>query len=528
MPKNYQNIIIVSISTLGSRVMGLVRDIMMFAVFGAGGVSSAFIFAFTLPNLFRRLLGEGALSSALIPVLSTELEQNGKAAAFAFMNKVVTRVGCVLVCLVIVGAGILWGSVWVADTFSLVDTADRFQLGGKLGAVMMPYMFFICLAAIYSAALNILQRFAVAALTGVWLNVGMIAALGLFAFGLGENETQGIYLLTAGVLFGGLLQFGLPFWALRREGWRFKMDFQPSTQMTNLYALFVPGVIGASIFQINLVVSRSLAFHLDDTAVSILYLANRLVEFPLGMFAVAVTTVVFPRLSRLLVTGDKQAMGEVYAEGLRLILGITIPASVGLAFLREPILEFLFGWGAFKKGDITQTMPVLFIFAWALPLYALATYEARAFHALKDTRSPVKVAFLTFLANVLFSLIFMYPFGAAGLALASALSTLLQVILLSRRLREKEKSFTGNGMKRACWQIAVAAVSMSGLAIIGWYGIGLLGLSAKLSATLAVCGLIPACVGVYGWMLWKLGFHELLLLRDLLEKKLKRRLNANG
>lgn len=499
----------VSVGTLGSRVLGMLRDMLIFATFGVGPITSAFVMAFTIPNLFRRLFGEGALTSAFVPVFASELERGGRPAAFAFLRALGVRLFMVLAVLCVLAmAFLVWALSWP-------DLELRYELGARLCLYMMPYMLMICLAAILCAALNVLQRFAVAALTGVWLNLAMIVALGGFGMWLGETDNERVMLLAIGVLCGGLLQFCIPAWALRKEGLgREERSVKHNqTALRELFRLFLPGIVGAGIFQINIVVSRWLAYQYDDTAAALLFLPNRLVEFTLGVFAIAITTVVFPRLAALVARQEFAQAGLAYGEGLRLIFAITLPAMLGLILLREPILTLL-AWGDFDARQVSWMTPVLAVFALALPLYALATYLTRGFHALKDTRSPVRVAGWTFLANVASALLLMPYFGAPGLAGASVISTLLQVLLLYRGLKRKQSAFSLGGMQGAWWPVALASVMMGTLAGGGWWAIGLLALSGKLAAALAVGLLVPLCVLLYVLILWRCGFRELELLRE--------------
>lgn len=513
MPKNLKDIAIVSGSTLGSRLLGLLRDILIFASFGAGPISSAFVIAFTLPNLMRRLFGEGALASAFVPIVSSELEKKSPAEAFAFTNKVITRMALLMLIIVVVAMGVLWALVQVSP-----EDSD-YRLGWELSAWMMPYMWFVCLAALVSALLNVLQRFFIPSLMGVWLNLTMIIALGGLGYTLGETALERVYYLTGGVVVGGIVQLAVPLLALRHEGWRYRFDLRGSPALTELFQLFLPGVLGAGIYQINIAVSRGLAWSLDDSSVSLLYVASRLVELPLGLFGIAVTTVIYPRLARLIAADNRIDAGTTFAEGLRLILGITVPASVGLALLAKPVLDVLFAWGNFGDGDVALAKPVLFAFAWALPFYALAGYLTRGFHSLKDTRSPVRIAMILLLVNGVLSVVLMRVLHTTGLALAGTLTAVVQVVLLYKILRTKEPAFCAREIVRAAVQITVASLVMALLAMGGYYGIEQLGWTDKSSAMLSVCVLIPLCIVVYFTVLWFLGFHELALLRAALRKR---------
>jgi putative peptidoglycan lipid II flippase len=498
MSASLQRIGIVSIATVLSRVLGLARDILTFAVFGTSALNSAFIFAFTLPNLFRRLLGEGALTAALVPTLSEELENNRRRGVFVLLNKVVTWL--ILVSVGVVGVAMLlfYGIKWIPGL------EERWYLGADLSRILFPYMLFVCLAAVLAAALNVLGRFAVPALSAVWLNLAMIVALGVFGTLLASTPEGKMRFLCFGILAGGVIQVAVPCWALVREGWKPAADPRFSPRLKEISVLMVPGLAGAAIFQVNVVVSRVLAFTLDESAVAILYLANRLMELPLGIFTIAVTTVVFPLISRYAARGDFRNLAAAYQKGVGLILVITVPAAAGIILLREPILVCLFQWGAFGDADTRSTLPVLAVFALSLPFYSLAAHLTRGFYSLKDIRTPVRIAGVGFLVNLALSLGLMTFLGILGLALANLGSVILQSAMLQVRLTRRIPGVAFRRQGRNLGKIVVAAAGMS-LA-----GAGLLtGLESWLTAGrqlafVSLAAVIPAAVGVYGVLIWVL------------------------
>ncbi|NCG09218.1 MAG: murein biosynthesis integral membrane protein MurJ, partial [Verrucomicrobia bacterium] len=274
--KELRNIAAVSLPTIGSRVLGLVRDIFLFASLGAGVWSSAFVLAFTLPNLFRRVLGEGALTSAFIPVFSGSLERGGKAGAFDFFNRVFLRMCLILAVLVLAGALLLKG-LTVAGFLS-----GRWALSANLAVWLLPYSFFICLAALVTAALNVLGRFFVAASTPIFLNLCMIGSL-LLGIQFAEDAGGIVAFLCGGVLFGGLLQLALPLLDLKRAGWRPQPMQANGEAMGELWQLLLPGLLGAAVLQVNILVSRLLAYGLNEGAAAVLYMSGRLMEVPLGV-----------------------------------------------------------------------------------------------------------------------------------------------------------------------------------------------------------------------------------------------------
>jgi putative peptidoglycan lipid II flippase len=503
MARHFRNIVVVSLSTVGSRVLGLARDVLLFAFLGASAINSAFIFAFTLPNLFRRLLGEGALSSAVVPVFSSEYEGNGKEAAFRFLNQALTWVLVLLISLVILGSVTLFGiGYWDG-------LEERWYLGFELGIIMFPYMIFVCLAAIIAAALNVFERFAVGALSQVWLNLSMIFFLGVLGALFGKTPMAQVYYLCAGVLVGGLLQVIIPVRTLILMGWRPKIDFEMSGSILELGKLVIPGLAGAVIFQVNSVVSQLLAFSLNDKSVSILYLANRLIEFPLGVFTIAVTTVLFPTIARLAAQRNMGELGREYKRGLRIIFAITIPSMMGLIVLHESILGLLFEWGRFDAKDVNLTAPILIIFSMALPFYSLSTFATRGFHALKDMKTPYRLAVYIFILNVVLSLTLMFPFGIVGLAGANVISAIVNAIVLQWLLERKERNFGHAGLGRELLKIVFSAGFM-GVVAWGIRGVVVFYLGGgKVGDMLTVVLGIPVCVGIYFYILKLLRFEEL-------------------
>jgi putative peptidoglycan lipid II flippase len=291
-----KSILSVSSLTLLSRISGLLRDVLFFSSFGTGELSSAFLLAFGVPNLFRRLFGEGALTSALVPVFANEYHGKGKGEAFLLLDRVISRLMIVL--FLIVSGGIFFCGLGIWSGW--LDF--RWQLCFSLSALLLPYMFFICLGALFAAVLNIFGKFLLHASNGIWLNLTMI--IGLFA-GRFVREEWRIYFLCGGVIAGGIIQM-LSLWrGLVRLGWEFHFNLGKDKRVDEIQRLFFPGMAGAAGVQINMLLSRTLANCVSGNAVSILYLANRLMDLPLGLFVTAIATVIFPRLSSLEVTHEK-------------------------------------------------------------------------------------------------------------------------------------------------------------------------------------------------------------------------------
>jgi putative peptidoglycan lipid II flippase len=383
-------------------------------------------------------------------------------------------------------------------------------------------MLFICLAAIISAGLNLLGRFAVAAATPILLNLSMIGALAAGLW-LDLGAARIVYWLCAGVMLGGALQFVAPAWDLVRQGWRPRLERRGGAALGELWQLFLPGLMGAAILQVNILVSRLLAYSLDDSAVSVLYLASRLMELPLGVFTIAVATVFFPLLAKALSSEDETRFSAIFLQGMRLVLGISLPAGVGLLVLGEPIVEFLFQWGAFEQADVMATVPLLAIYGIGLPLYSAATFATRGLHASKDMRTPVRVAGYCLLINLFSGLLLMQFWGAAGLATANVLAALAQSVLLWRALARGRVALSFRALRPALYQVLLAGTGMGLICAWAWPYFALLELSDKLSAALTVAVCVPGGACVYFSLLYLLRFEELDALKSMLQRYLPKR-----
>jgi len=512
MLEHFKNIAVVSLSTVGSRVLGLLRDVLIFAALGAGVWNSAFILAFTLPNLFRRLLGEGALSSAMVPVFSDLLEREGRGAAFGFLNQILRRLVPLLAALV---AGSILLLTWLAKGGYL---ADRWALAAELSVTVMPYMIFICTAAVVGAGLNVVGRFAVAAATPMVLNLAMIGAL-LAGRLLSDEASVLVYWLCGGVLVGGALQLLWPALDLLRQGWRFREPAPAAgAPLAELWRLFLPGVLGAAVLQLNILVSRVLAFLLDEAAVSMLYLASRLMELPLGVFTISLATVFFPQLAKATSYADEAGFADTFTRGMRLVIAISLPAGAGLAVMAGPILTSLFEWGAFEARDASATAPLLLIYGLGLPFYSAATFATRGLHASKDMRTPVRIAVLCLIVNAVGGLVLMRFLGAAGLALANVLAALVQALLLWSALSRQRPQLAARRLVPAIGRIIAAAAGMAAACGAGMAFLGLIAVPPKVSASLEVLALVPLGAVVYLYLLKLLRFEEMNALGEFVAR----------
>jgi len=505
LSKHLKNISVVATATVVSRLLGLLREILTAAVFGTSALSSAYVSAFTLPNLFRRLLGEGALTAAFVPTMSHELEHNDRAGAFSLVTKVASWLLVVTTGVVVVAMLVLANAaslLRIAGNFGLEPgTAQRLLLGADLAVILFPYMVFVCLAAAFSAACQVLGRFTEPALSPVWLNLTIITSLGLGSW-WAWGDTARMNLLCGGVLAGGFLQMIVPAGVLWNEGWRPTLDLRPDDRVREMLRLMAPTVVGSAIYLINISLSRFIGLSLNDQAASVLNWATRVMELPIGVFTAAIATVVFPLIARHAARADWAKLGEDYHKGLRLTLVINVPAAVGLALLSEPIVRLLFQRGEFHARDTVLMAPILAVYALGLPFLSFTTVALRGFYALKDTATPVRAAGLSFVVNILLSVVLMQWLSTVGLALASTLAVLAQAWFLQTRLTRKLAGLGFAPLLPNLLKIAGASALM-GVAV--WGGEKLvtgLNLAGRGRDLVVVAGLIPLACAVYGALLW--------------------------
>jgi putative peptidoglycan lipid II flippase len=519
--RSLKNISVVASATVVSRVLGLVREMAIAATFGAGALSSAFVSAFTLPNLFRRLLGEGALTAAFVPTLTHELEQRQRAAAFRLVSKVASWLTLVTAVVVGLAMTLLSSDGLVLRTCAVLGldagTAGRLLVAADLAVVLFPYMVFVCLAAAFSAACQVLGRFTEPALSPVWLNLTIIGALGAGAW-LAAADGVRMNWLCAGVLLGGFLQMAVPAAVLWREGWRPAFDLQPDERVREIARLMGPMVIGSAIYLVNMAVSRFIGLSLNDSAAQVLNLSTRVMELPIGVFTAAVATVVFPLFARHAAQGDWASLGQDYHKGLRLVLVINVPAGVGLALLSEPVTRLLFQRGAFTAADTVLMTPILAVSALGLPLLSFTTVALRGFYALKDTATPVRAAALSFVVNLGLSLLLMRWLSTLGLALAGVLAVLAQAWMLQRKLAQRLPGLGFGPLLPNLGKIVVASGLMGGFV---WAGLRLASavfVAGAVRDVVVVLALIPLAAAAYGALLWVMKIEGREELEALLQR----------
>ncbi len=527
MSKSLNNIGIVASATVVSRVLGLLREMATAAVFGTGLLNSAFVSAFTLPNLFRRLLGEGALTAAFVPTLAGELEARQREGAFRLVSKVASWLAVVTSVVVVLGMLVFANAealLRAAGGLGLdEDAGRRLLLGADLAMILFPYMVFVCLAAAFSAACQVLGRFTEPALSPIWLNIAVLGALGLGAW-WAWGAPQRMNLVCAGVLAGGLLQMAVPAAVLWREGWRPVLDLRADERVREIVRLMAPTVVSSAVYLINIAVSRLLGLSLNDDATAVLNLSTRVMELPIGVFTIAVATVVFPLISRHAARGEWTALTTDYHRGLRLVLLINIPAAAGLALLSEPITRLLFERGAFQAQATGLMTPVLAVYALGLPFVSFTSLALRGFYSLKDTSTPVRAAVLSFVVNLGLSLVLMRWWSTVGLAVAGNVAVVVQALYLQAKLGRKNAGFGLGSLLPSLAKIVVATVIMGAAVWAGARGVAALSLAGKWPDLVIVLGVIPAAVALYAGLLWALrieGREELQTVLGRLREKFR-------
>lgn len=529
--KSLKNIGIVASATVVSRVLGLVREVVIAAVFGTSALNSAFVSAFTLPNLFRRLLGEGALTAAFVPTMTDELEHRQRDGAFSLLSKVASRLLAVTAIVVTVAVLIFANADFflrLAERAGLSEaTSDRLRLGADLAVIVFPYLVFVCLAAAFSAACQVLGRFTEPALSPIWLNVAIIAALGLGGWWAMEAPAR-MNLLCLGALVGGFFQMAVPAGVMVRQGWRPRFDLRSDERVREIARLMAPTVLGSAIYLVNISIARFIGLSLNDHAASVLNLATRVMELPIGVFAAAISTVVFPLIARHATRSEWGHLGVEYHKGMRLVLAINVPAAVGLMLLSEPIVRLLFQRGQFHPSDTALMTPILAIYAAGLPFLSFTNLALRGFYAVKDTVTPVRAAALSFVVNLVLSVVLMQWFSTAGLALASNLAVVAQAWYLQTRLTRRRPELGFREIWSSLARILLATAAM-GLAV--WAGAHLLAgveWRPKLRDLLTLGLLIPGACAFYGALLWTLKIEGRDQLAALIGRVLGRKVRATG
>ncbi len=505
-------------ATLASRVLGMMREMAYARFMGDGPVAGAFTLAFTIPNLFRRLLGEGALTAAFIPIFK-EKERNATSAemwraANAVMSAVVVF-SAVVIALVFAGL-----SLALATT--QFDAQTRLML--ELLRVMFPYMALVCLAAVFMGVLNARGHFFIPALGAALLNVVMIASVFLIAPKFGTRLDEQIFALAFGVLVAGVAQAAFQLPSLKREGWRLAWvtPWRDET-VRAVVTKMGPAIIGVAAFQLNVTLVQLVSFWVDPVIVASFSYAVRLMELPQGVFGISLATYLLTSLSGLAAEKKLPEFRATLGQGLSYLVVINSLAAVLLLFLAEPMVRLLFERGEFGPESTERAVVALQCLAPGLVAFSMVNILARAFYALGDTRTPMKVSICCLGVNLLLSVLLISDLRQAGLGLANTITSGLNVWLLFRALRKKLGTLELAEVTRSLKPVLAAAIVVSLLAWPGyhawdtWFGHATLG--ARLGAVFVPALLTSA---LYWAVLWADKLPAATEVAGLVARKLRR------
>jgi putative peptidoglycan lipid II flippase len=459
---------VIGLAVLCSRVLGLAREQIFAALFGGGRVMDAFTMAFRIPNLLRDLFAEGALSTAFVTVFARTAALQDAAAAWRLAHKVATLTVVTLSSISVLG---ILTAPWLVAALAPGFDPDKAALTVTLTRVMYPFILLVSLAALVMGMLNARNVFGMPAMASSFFNLGSIAGGVLLGYWLDPHfGTHAIVGLAIGTLIGGTLQLVVQLPSLRRAGYRFHADFHwRDPGVTDLLRLMGPSVIAASTTQVNVLINSVFASRLGDGPTFWLTVAFRLMQLPLGIFGVALGTVALPLLARMAATGNTTAFRSELARGLRLALLMTIPASVGLMVLAEPIISVLYQHGRFGAHETAESAGALRYYAIGLCGYAALKVLVNAFYAIDRRKTPMVVSFLAVGLNLLLNWVFTLHFhwGHRGLAFSTACVASSNFLILYALMRSHLGRLESRAMARLLAKVALASAALFAIAWAG-------------------------------------------------------------
>ncbi len=511
--------------TLVSRVLGLVRDMLMARFVGAGMASDAFLIAWRLPNLFRALFAEGAFAAVFVPLFNkkmTEAEREEAELGLVVARKFASQVLSVLFPFLVIFTVVMMlaaGPIVWAMTGGFPDGGpEKFDLARHLTIITFPYLGLISLVSLLGGILNSLNRFWVNAAAPILLNICMIVALVFFR---GDSDVETAATQAVAVTVSGVLQLLWLMWACHRAGASLKLSFPRRTpDVKVMLALIAPAAIGQGAIQFNLLISTSLAARfLPEGSVSWLYYADRLNQLPLGLIGIAIGTAILPALSRQIAGADSKAASDTQNRAVELALFFAMPATVALIVSAMPIVHGVFEHGAFTPEDTLGTAAVLMAFSAGVPAYVLIKVLTPGFYARSDTKTPLRLALWSMLVNLIGNLILIWPLAHIGVGVATAISAWVNVALLWFTLRKRGHIEVDARLRQKAWRIVLAAIAM-GVAL--WFGNELIEgqLGTGLWRRVAVLSVLVSAGGaVYALAILLLGAYRLSELKTLLRRR---------
>ena len=500
---------IITALTILSRIFGYVRDSRVAYLLGTGPAADAFTIAYRIPNLLRRLVGEGAVSAAFIPAFSRYLAEDRREEAWEFANALLTIVTALLAVATVLG---IVFSNWIVPllAWGFRVAPAKLALTTLLNRIIFPYIFLICISAFSMGVLNSFHRFAAPAFAPVMLNLSVIG-FSFFARSFAEPSMA----LAIGVVVGGILQVAVQLPSLRKSGFRFRPLWRPDNPGVRLVGkLMGPVVFGVGIVQFNVLIDTQFASFLPEGNVMAMYLADRVMELVLGGYTIALSTAILPLLSRQAAEGRIDQMKETLNFATRLILFITVPAAVGLVVLREPIIDVLFRHGDFTAASTSLTAWPLLFFALGLPVFSMVKIIVPVFYALHDTGTPVKVAFISLLVNIVLNAALIGPLTSGGLALATVAAALFNCVVLMVIFYQRYGGFGVRGIITSTLKFCFGSLMLALMAsfVIHWPGL-YAGTAAQ--RTLALAGTIAVAAAIYFATVYLMGSREIGELRKV-------------
>lgn len=509
---------LMSIATFISRILGYLKDMIIANFFGATGVADTFFVAFRIPNLLRELFAEGSMSSAFIPVLTEYHTKKGieeaKRLVRVTFTFILTFLG--LVCI----AGIVFAPVIVSLIApGFLDNLSKFSLTVVLTRIMFPFLLFISFAALIMGSLNTRKVFFIPALAPAMLNITIIISVILLA----SRMEQPIIAVAIGVVCGGILQFAFQLPSFFKEGYSLKTDFNFRHQgLKKMSMLILPATMGMAVAQINIFISTILGTYLPEGSITYLYYSMRLVQFPIGIFGVAMGMAVLPTLSEHVAKGEFNKLRDDLSFSMRLLFFITIPAMAGLIFLREPIVNILFQRGKFDYLATLGTAQALLFYSIGIWAVVGVRVMTASFYSMQDTKTPVKIAMSALIMNVILSITLMNPLKHSGLALANSLASSLNFALLFLFLRRKLNGIDVNRLLKSFAKTILASLIMGiigGMLIRGeiWHFEGNI-----LYKTCYLSGIIILSIGIFFILSLVLKNEEAFYVLNFIKQRFKR------
>ncbi|MGD9110308.1 MAG: murein biosynthesis integral membrane protein MurJ [Phycisphaerales bacterium] len=469
----------IAILTVASRILGLIRD-MAFAFFlGAGGIFDGWAIAFKIPNLARRIFGEGAAAASFIPVYSQELQQNPKQAN-KLAYTIVTVIFLLLAIITIIGEGVIWGYY---TFFSKYPSTD---LKLSLAGIMLPYMILICVVAILAGILQTHRHFAAPAAAPIILNIFIIGSLCFSGWVLSIRPERLVFIVAVAVIIAGFVQLSTQIIPLRNRGIHIRPTWEiHSEAFKKIIFMMGPMILGLTVTQINTLaddliavwfsgsaekgeffiwLGRQIKYPLWDGAVSQLYYSQRLYQFPLGVLGISLATAIFPVMSSDAAKKDMVALRQTISRGLRGTIFIAIPAAAGLILVKQPLIKLLFERGQFSSSDTMMTAAVLSFYAIGLCGFFLQQIVTRAFYSIQDSKMPARTALLAVVVNIILNLTLIWFMGAPGLALSTSVCSYLQVVILVALLDRRFEGPITRGLFTTIIKTAIATAIMYAIA----------------------------------------------------------------